>query len=442
MAAWRTLGGCLVAVIAAAGTALGQTYPLTETVEEGGCARYHVEMVLTGELRITKEEKPVALKLHATAGHDFTERTMTVTSGLPQKVARVYDFAKAIIQVDKDRSERTLRADRTLLVAQKPKDQTMIYCPKGPLTSEELELTNGHFDTLALLGLLPGKAVAINDTWKIPTEAVQGLCHLEGVTSQELVGKLESVKDNVANIVVSGSVNGIDLGAPAKMTVNATCQFDLTAKRLTALEWKEKDERGQGPASPAAGIETTYIVKRSKVDQPETLSDVALISVPEGFDVPEHLLLLSYRDPKSRFGLKYAREWQAVGQTEDHLVLRLMDRGDFVAQVTITPWEKAKPGEHMSADEFKKAMANTPGWKQAEVLQAGEVEADAKDKKTWIYRISAVGEMDDMKLLQNFYLVAWPNGEQLVLAFTLTPTQVEKLGGRDQAMVINAELPQ
>jgi hypothetical protein len=293
-----------------------------------------------------------------------------------------------------------------------------------------------------VLGLLPGKAVAVNDTWKIPTEAVQGLCHLEGVTNHDLVGKLESVKDNVANVVITGSVNGIDLGSPAKMTVKATYQFDLTAKRLTALEWKEKDERGQGPASPAAGVETTYIVKRSKADQPETLSDVALISVPDKFEVPEHLLLLTHRDPKSRFALKYAREWQTVGQTEEHLVLRLMDRGDFVAQATITPWEKAKAGEHLTPDAFKKAMANTPGWEQSEILQAGEVEPEAKDKGRWIYRISAVGMMDDMKLIQNFYLVAFPNGEQLVFAFTLQPAQVEKLGGRDQAMVINAELPQ
>jgi hypothetical protein len=56
--------------------------------------------------------------------------------------------------------------------------------------------------------------------------------------------------------------------------------------------------------------------------------------------------------------------------------------------------------------------------------------------------MSAVGTMDDMKLIQNFYIIAWPTGEQLVLAFTLTPAQAEKLGGRDQAMVINAELPQ
>jgi hypothetical protein len=433
------LGGCLVALMTTAGTSWAQSYALTEAVAEDGCARYRLAMNLSGELRVARDDRPAVLKLTATATHVFAERVMVVTAGLPQKTARAYDTARAVIEVDGNRSERSLAPEHMLLVVQKLKDVPMVYCPKGALTSPELELTHGHFDTLALLGLLPGKAVAVNESWKIPTGVAQGLCHLEGVTSQDLVAKLSSVKDDVAVVSVLGSVNGIDLGAPVKMTVQASYRFDLKAKHLSAVEWKEKDERGQGPASPASTIETTYTVERAKIEQPEKLGDVALISVPEGFEVPEHLLMLTYRDPKSRFALKYARDWQTVGQTDDHLVMRLMERGDFVAQATITPWIKAKPGEHLSPEEFRKAMANTPGWTQSEVLQAGEVEA--ADKKRYIYRMSAVGTMDDMKLIQNFYLIAWPNGEQLVLAFTLTPAQADKLGGRDQAMVINADLP-
>ena len=50
---------------------------------------------------------------------------------------------------------------------------------------------------------------------------------------------------------------------------------------------------------------------------------------------------LEYRDPKGRFELLHAREWQMVSQTEDHAVLRLLERGDFVAQVTVTSWTSA-----------------------------------------------------------------------------------------------------
>ena len=49
--------------------------------------------------------------------------------------------------------------------------------------------------------------------------------------------------------------------------------------------------------------------------------------------------------------------------------------------------------------------------------------------------------MDDVEVLQNFYLIAAPGGEQLVVAVTLTPKQAEKLGARDLALVGGIELP-
>jgi hypothetical protein len=83
-------------------------------------------------------------------------------------------------------------------------------------------------------------------------------------------------------------------------------------------------------------------------------------------------------------------------------------------------------------------MAATPGWEQEGVLQAGEV---LKEKGRWVYRVAAVGQMDGLKLMQNFYLVAGPGGAQVVLAFTFTEAQADKLGARDLALVNGLELP-
>jgi hypothetical protein len=107
--------------------------------------------------------------------------------------------------------------------------------------------------------------------------------------------------------------------------------------------------------------------------------------------------------------------------------------------VTLTPWTKAKAGGHISAEEFQQEMADTPGWEQQDVLQAGVVPAAESGK--WIYRVSAVGHMDGLKLLQNFYVVAGTGGEQVVLAFTMTEGQAEKLGSRDLSLVGSIDFP-
>jgi hypothetical protein len=438
MAIWRVLASAAI-ILSAVSTGRAQTYSLAETLQLGDCFHFRLVMTIKGEIHVTKNGKPDTLPLAATARHGFSERVLALDAkGLPQKAARSYESANAVIAVGKDRSERTLRPERRLQVAYRSQDQSLIYCPTGPLTREELALTSEHFDTLALSGLLPGKAVAVGDTWKIAEAVTQELCGFEGITAQDLTCKLEEVKDKVARVSVKGTATGIDLGALTKLTIDAAYRFDLGQHRLVSLEWKQKDQRDQGPASPDTTVESTTTLLREAISEPSTLSDVALVSVPDGLEPQASLTQLYYVDPKNRFDLAYAREWQTVGLTDDHLVLRMLDRGDFVAQVTITPWSRSRPGEHLSADAFREAMAKVPGWEQGDVLQEGEVPSEPG---RWIYRISAMGQLDGIKVLQNFYLVAGPNGDQVVLAFTLTPSQAEKLGARDLSMAGSIDFP-
>jgi hypothetical protein len=438
MAAWRTWT-TLAMVLATVGTVHAQPYSLKESPQIGDCFQLSLEMSLSGTLHVLKDNQPASLPLSAQAKHAFVERILEINGqGVPRKAARVYETAQASIQAGTSRSERTLRPEHRLLVIQHVKDQGVVYCPQGSLSREELELTSDYLDSLALTGLLPGKEVALQETWKVSPAIVQALCHFEGLSAQDLVCKLEEVKDNVARVSVTGSATGIDLGALVKLNVQAAYRFDLAQHRLIGVEWKQKDERGQGPASPASVVETTYTVHRQRIDQPESLTDVALVSVPAG-EPPDGMLPLAFHDAKGRFNLLYGRDWQIVSTTEERTILRLLDRGDFVAQATLTPWKKTDPGKHLTPEEFQKEMAATPGWQQEEVLQSGL--APATEKGRWVYRISATGQMDGLKLVQNFYLIAAPGGEQLVAVFTLTQAQAEKLGARDFELVEGIELP-
>jgi len=429
----------MVATLAVVRAGWAQTYPLAETPQAGDCSRIHLEMHLSGEMNVNKEGKPVSLKLEARATHDYPERILQVSSdGLAERAARVYETAQAVITVDKEPVHRTLRAERRLLVAQRTRDRLVVFSPAGPLTREELELTGEHFDTLAVPGLLPGRAVSVGETWKVPNAIAQALCNFEGLVEQTLVCKLEEVKDQAARVAVTGKATGIDLGALAKLSVEASYYYDLTTKRLTRLEWKQKDERDQGPVSPATSVQTTVTLTRTSIDRPATLSDVALVSVPDGSEPATQLTQLEYHDAKGRFDMLYGREWQAVSQGDEHVVMRLLDRGDFVAQLTLTPWTQAEKGKHLTPDEFRQAMADTPGWDPDDELQAGEVPAEGG---RWIYRISALGELDEVKVMQNFYLVAGPEGQQVVLAFTMPPKQADRLGTRDLSIAASIDFP-
>ena len=166
---------------------------------------------------------------------------------------------------------------------------------------------------------------------------------------------------------------------------------------------------------------------------PNELHDFVLVKMPEKGKAPvEEMTQIESSDARGRFMLHYNRDWHLVGRTEDHVVLRLVDRGDFVAQVTVTPWPTLEPGKHAAPAEFQAAMAATPGWKQEKLEDQGVV---AADNKCWIYRLAAAGQFDGEEAVQYFYLVAGPQGEQTVLTFTMTPKQAQKLESRDLVLV-------
>jgi hypothetical protein len=442
MSAWRVLGtmGLLLVATPAGWT---QSCTLRETPQPGDCFQIQLDMKLSGEDRVRKDDKMESLKLEAAAVHEYPERILAVAQdGLVQKTARQYTTAKATITVGSDRAERTLRPERRLCVSQFYKDQAMLYAPSGPLTREELDLTAGQFDSGSITGVLPGKDVSVGDTWKVSSSVVQALCNFEGLTEHTLTGKLESVKDDTATFSLTGTATGIDTGALARLKIEATGHFDLKGKHLVALEWKQKDERDQGPVSPAAVVESTTTMKRQAIEQPATLSDVALVSVPQDFDPPAPMTQLDYRDPQGRYSLLYPRCWHITAQVKDQLVLRCMDRGDFVAQVTLTPWKKADKGKHDTPEEFKHNMNSMAGWEAEKELQAGEV---SSENGRWVYRYSTSGQMaaqmGSIAAVQNCYLVATPEGEQMIVVFTMTPKQVDKLGARDLSLVGSLEIP-
>jgi hypothetical protein len=437
MAGWRTLG-TLVLALGSTVLAQAQTYSLKEPPLTGSYFHVHMHMALAGELKIHQAGKVNPLKQEASADHDFLERVLEADAAGPaRKVVRVYKQARADITTAGQASHRTLRPEQaSLVVAQCYKEQPLTYAPKGPFTRAELELVQ-HFDTMHLPGLLPEKDVTVGETWKLPNGVAQALCAFEGLTSHDLTCKLERVQDGVALLSISGTASGIDLGAAVQLKITGTGRFDLARHRLTALEWKQHDQRDQGPASPALEADMTVTLTRDPTPPADELNDLILALLPTG-TVPDSMTALWHRDPQHRYELTYARDWQIVARDEAHLVLRLLDRGEFVAQATLTWWKKAAPGQHLSPEEFKQAMSESPGWVEEKQADAREAEAPTGH---WLYRIESVGQLGGLNALQYFYLLAGPQGEQMVLTFTMTPNQAQKLATRDLALVHGVVFP-
>lgn len=420
----------LAAVFALTSPAWGQTVNLTET--PGDCSRYTLELTLAGNLLVTQENGRLPIRLEAKARHRFAERTIAAADGLPAKSARHYDEAVASAVVGADKIDRSLPADRRLVVAQRSSEGLLCYCPAGPVTRDELDLVTEHFNPQCLPGLLPGKDVKVGDTWPLSPQATQTACLFDGLIKPALTGKLVEVKDGVAVFTVEGTAEGVEQGSRVNLTISATGKFDPTTRRVVELTWKQKDDRDQGPVSPASQVEATVTLRREPLPQPPgELSDAALAGVPKA-DPPAPMTALRYADPKGRYQFVYPRDWHITGQTDPHLVLRLLDRGEFITQATVTVWKKADPGKHATPDEFKKAVSESPGWVVERVIEDAEVPIDGG---RWLYRLTAAGRMQELPVVQTFHLLAGPQGDQVVVTFAMKPEKVRAVGTRDAGLV-------
>src|SRR5947209_559853 len=416
--------------LAAAGAARAQSVDLIEDPLADRCFRVELTLDLKGKITVQQQGETVSFPHEAQARHVFLERVMHVSDGAIDKTARHYQKAEAAITFNKQTSRRTLRPERASMVAHRMKDQLVVFSPKGTLSREEKELTE-HLDSLSVPALVPNKTAKVGETWRLGTPAAMALCDLEGLTDHDLTCKLEHIKGDTATVTIAGTVSGIAQGAQVKLLVDARYEFDSKEKRVVAVTWKQSEQRQQGPISPAMSADVAIDLKRTPIAEPVELSEFAL--VPSQAEPTAEVLNLHYRDGKGRYEMHHSRDWHVVSpESSPQLVLRLMDRGDFIAQATISPWKRSDPKEVVSLEQFCELMKTTPGWQEEEVLEKNELK---QPRGHALYRVTASGMLNEAKAVQSFYLVVSPQGEQMIVSFAIVPSQVQKLEARDFELV-------
>jgi hypothetical protein len=270
---------------------------------------------------------------------------------------------------------------------------------------------------------------------------VLALCDVDALVGGNLTGKLSKVQGDVAEGTVEGIVKGIGMGAQVTMEIKARFAFELKEKRIIALEWQQHDERLQGPVNPALVADVTYRLKRTPILEPNELSEIALV---RALSVPaEKMSAIVYRDSKGRFELQHGRHWHFVGQEEKHVVFRLLsERGDFVAQMTLTPYTREAPGKMMDIDEFVHLMAEAPGWEQEDALLEKNAKVDVSgDSPFKVYRVGATGKLAGVPAIQYFHLLTGLGGEQLIVTFTMDPKQAPNLSPHDLTVLRGITFP-
>lgn len=412
----------LAAALASAAFA-AESVNLTEEAKTGDCSSYTLELRLSGQMFISQEGRKDPIALDALARHRFFERTLTVDAGQVRRAVRSYSEARVKSAAGTDASDRSLTAEHRLILVERKANGPLCTSPAGPLAREELEIVAGHFPPHALPGLLPGKPVTLGDRWTIDDAAAQAACLFDSISKNELTGKLAAVEGGKATFTIEGAAEGIESGSPVKLTITAEGSFDIAAQRITALVWKQKDVRAEGPISPASAVDATItLMRETHAGPPPELADAVVAALPREADAT-----LRYSDPRGEYRFDYPRTWHITGETDTHLILRLLDGHELLAQATLTRWKPAGATQPTNAEEFRQRIAAIPGWVEKSLIE--ETERPRKGRQ--LLRRVVNGEIEGRPVVQSFHLISETQGRQVAATFVMKPEKVKAVGSQD-----------
>ena len=328
--------------------------------------------------------------------------------------------------------ESTLRPAVALLIAEPRSEGVVVFSPLGPLTRSELELVQGPGDPLALEGLLAVRPVEVSDHWKVGDSAARALSSYDTIGSNGLEATLATVDDAKATIRLKGEVRGSVLGGEGTMTFDGSYTFDRKSSRISALSVERTETRTPGPVEAGLDVKSTLTVDRRGDEVPAELTDATLARL--SLDTPDparERLLLNTADGKS--SLVHDRDWHIYWDDARLTVLKRLERGEVVAQCNLAKGPSAGKGRHQDLEQFRLDIRKGLGERFVQFLGSGALDGDPAGH--FRYKVGVQGRQGDVGVLWYYYLVASPEGDQVVATFTLASSRQKSFGDEDERLI-------
>lgn len=429
----------LLAVLFSPMVCYSDEYSLSESVLDGGLHSVKTSLTVKGVLKTPQSGgKYSELPLDVSAEFDYLERRLSGTgrNARALRSLRYYRKIAAKISVQDRITSARLPDKHRLVVAQGEPEGVLFYHPSESLTYNELELLKTPADSLSVLSLLPSSKVKTGETWTTENWVIQFLTSTEAVDQGELICKLESVESGIAKVSLKGSLKGASLGSRTSITLSGYYLYDLNQRFIKKIYLTQSEKRPpQGAITPGMDLTATVEWERVPVSDSPLLPDKLASSVSLN-PSPEQLRLRFQAPWKVRFN--YDRNWHLFHQTDKAAVLRLLDKGNLIAQCNLAPLASMAPGTRLSEERFHKYIRESLGEKFKNVESSRVLPSD-RNGNIYRYRVVASGRSDGRPMHWIYYLCADASGQQVAFVFSVE-TQLEKqLQDRDLQMVGSLE---
>jgi len=421
-----------ISVLPAEAARTKRTYLLRSGRKPGDTDRIVALLEVGGELKEVVEDKVQRAKMGVKCNFSYDEKTLEVPTGSVDRSrsARYYDKLETVIKVEDEVIKPVLRPQRRLIGVEIEPPKMTLFSPHGTLTRDELDLIDVLANSLLLDRLLPQKPVAIGEAWKHPEALMVALLGLDAASQSDVQSVLKEVTDTVARMELSGRVEGALGGVSTEIELKAKYRFDLKSKRIDWLGLLVKEQRSIGHVMGGTDVVARLQVQISPKASSPRLTDAGLENL--SLRPTAGLSQLSYLSAESGWQVTHDRHWYVIGDRRDLTILRRIDRGELIAQCNVSALPKLAPGKQVSLTEFQEDVQKALGKSFGEFVEAGQWANEADYR---VYRVVVRGEVSELPIQWNYYLVADEHGYQVAFAFTVEHKLVERFDKADEELI-------
>jgi hypothetical protein len=424
----------------AAEPAANSTIDLTPRVGANDLAQVTIELECGGTMQVRNDNEPATaprtLPMSVSAKLVYDEHRVAPAAGtLATRSIRYYDEAGAVIKVENGGLAPKLADDRRLVVAENPGGRLSFAAAGGLLDREELDLIDVTGDSLAIDGLLPNRAVAADATWPADPSTMAAILSMDSVAASQVENVLDKFNHDFALVRLAGVVVGTADGSATEMEVRGVYLFDCKLQRITRFNLAVKEKRSIGGATP--GLDGVAKVRLNV--KPLTSSAKLVPATLTALETDRRIKLdmLRLEPEKQGFRVFHDRRWIVTSKDRESTTLRRVERGDVLAQCTITSLPPKSAGRQTTLEEFERDI------RFALKEKFGELVSSRQWNNSFGHHCLEVvvrGTAEEVPIEWHYYLVAPDSGNRVSVAVTIEGEMVSRLASADRSLVNAVEL--
>ncbi len=433
-----------IAPVLACPAANGQSVSLGADHQEGDGSRVTLTLDIGGKLRQTvqpagkqgktKEDKTLEtaeypLRVAGRLMYDEILASRAPGSDYATVSARYYHRAEAAIEVGGQSERIRLRDDRRSIVSDAT-DGPVLYSSAGPLTREELDLIEVPGNSLLVDRLLPSRSMQVGDRWSNQVDTIAGMLKWTELTEGEITSQLEEIRDGLALVSITGKAKGSAEGAVSEARIRGEYRYDVNWHRVSWLLLSIEETRQSGPIHP--GFEVTAKLRMRM--EPLSASPQIAATMLKSASLPrtDASLLLSLEPRNAAFSLTHDRRWYVTGDIPRRTILRCLDNGEVLAQLSVMELAKLPAGKEVSLEGFQADIQDALGDRFREFVS---VQQDRSGEDYRILRVVTAGVVAEIPMRWIYYHVNDSAGRRAAHVYSAEADKLDQLATTDQEMV-------